>query len=116
MSVHTYMSVPILDDASMAASFNSNAILLARARASNIQLVFSGTPNGTFKLQSSCDVTFDPSLVTNWDDIPDSSQSVSAAGSHSWTVADRYKWVRVVYTRSSGTGLCDGNIFAVEEV
>ena len=78
-----------------------------------IQLVFTGTPNGSFKLQASCDEG-DPNApqeserddnISNWTDISGSSQSISAAGSHLWTVADAgYKWVRVVWTVSSSSG------------
>lgn len=100
---------------SMAASFNSSPFRLALAKKFNIQLSFTDTAAGTFKLQSSSDVTNNPALVTNWNDVPDSSQVISAPGLHQWTVGDPYKWIRVVYTRTGGDGLCEGVVFAVEE-
>lgn len=67
----------------------------------SIQLVFTGTPSGSFKLQCSNDDS-DPS---NWTDISGSSQTVSAAGSVTWNVENAgYKWVRVVYTFTASTG------------
>lgn len=111
------LSTQLFDDTSLAASFDSAAILVHRFNGFNLQLVFTGTPVGTFKLMCCNDMTYDAATAATktWDDIPDSSQAVSAAGSHTWIVSDRYKWVKVVYTRSSGTGTVDGTIFAVQE-
>jgi hypothetical protein len=111
-------SVGLFDDTSLGASFESSAILAHRFGGFNIQLVFTGSPVGTFKLQCCNDVTYDPGVAATktWDDIPDSEQAVSAAGSHTWIVSDRYKWVRVAWVRTSGTGTCDATFFAVQEV
>lgn len=116
MAIKNIISRVFIDDQSMSSSFNSSALRLLLAASSNIQLAFSGSPVGTFKLQSSADVTEVESELVNWDDIPDSSQAISAAGTHTWNINARYKWIRVVYTRSSGTGSCDGSVFAIEEV
>ncbi len=79
-----------------------------------IQIVFTGTPNGTFKLQASCDpvpnaretvgangvVTFSP---TNWTDVTNSSFTVVSSGSVFWNYDETVNWtyVRVVYTDAS---------------
>lgn len=77
-----------------------------------IQLVFTGTPGGNFKLQA-CNDEVDPRMpqaqieaaLVNWTDILDSAQVISAAGNHMWTVENAgYTWVRVVWTQTSGTG------------
>lgn len=71
-----------------------------------IQLAFTGSPNGTFKLQASVD-HYDPknpqnSTVSNWTDIANSSVTITAAGDHMWTVENAgYTFVRVVWTDSS---------------
>ena len=113
--IRNIISKLFITDASMGASFNSEALRLLRASEFSIQLVFTGSPVGTLKLQSSSDTTSLGGEVVNWDDIPDSSQGITEAGSHSWKVEERHKWVRVSYQRESGTGLCQGTIFAVEE-
>lgn len=115
MGIKNIISEVFIDDESMGASFNSEPLRLLLAPSFNIQLAFSGTPNGTLKLQSSADITHVPGEIVNWDDIPDSSQAISASGTHTWNINARYKWIRVVYTRSSGTGSCDGSVFAIEE-
>lgn len=77
-----------------------------------IQAVITGTPVGIIKLQGSCDAgtvgANSPPIgtgVTNWNDIADSSQAVSAAGIIDWNYNGAFfKWVRVVYTSTSGTG------------
>lgn len=79
-----------------------------------IQVVFTGTPTGSFKLQASCEgvskqnevigvngaVTYN---VTNWSDVANSSFSVTAAGNVFWNYDGNVNWtfVRVVYTDTS---------------
>jgi hypothetical protein len=78
-----------------------------------IQLQFSGTPGGNFKLQASNDPgridaassTVQVSDLAIWTDIADSAQTISAAGDHMWTVENAgYNWVRVVWTVTGGSG------------
>jgi hypothetical protein len=76
-----------------------------------IQVVWSGTPTGTWKLQASSDpvpqgsssqplTNYQP---THWSDITDSPFSVTIAGDYMWNVYDvMYNWVRLVYTDTSG--------------
>jgi hypothetical protein len=97
----------------MNANLNSPAMQLLNMVGFCIQVVFTGTPTGTFKLQGSNDsVVTSPSYVggtnssnfipTNWTDVADSSQAVSAAGSIVWNADSQYyNYVRVVYTDGS---------------
>ena len=100
----------------MNTTLNSQALQLENMFGYAIQIVFTGTPTGTFKLQSSCDpvtkanqvfganglVTYTP---TNWTDIANSSFTVAAAGNVEWNVTDvGYNYVRVVYTDGSSGG------------
>ncbi len=65
--------------------------------------------NGTFKIQASNDVapiqyssptTF---IATNWTDIPNASTSITSGSSALLTIPNMsYRWIRAVYTRSSG--------------
>lgn len=98
----------IIVSADMSANFESEPILLDQIYGFSFQSVFTGSPNGTFKLQASNDdvkLGFD---VYNWTDIADSSQAITAAGDITWNFDGCFfKWVKVVYTFSSGTGSCD---------
>lgn len=79
-----------------------------------IQLVFTGTPTGNFKLQSSCDPVPKANLVigangavvytpANWTDVADSTFTVAAAGNVMWNFrGSDFNYVRVVYTDTSG--------------
>lgn len=96
----------------MGASFNSTPVWLGHICNYAIQLVFTGTPTGSLKLQASNDEG-NPSLppaeqyagVSNWTDIADSGQAVTAAGNHMWQVSNAgYRWVRFVWSRTSSTG------------
>lgn len=91
----------------MNASFNSAALQLYQMYGFSIQAVWTGTPNGTFKLQCSSDpvtqINTPPVAPTNWSDVATSSQAVSAAGDYTWNVFEvMYNWVRLVYTDASG--------------
>lgn len=101
-------------DKSFAATFNGDPVKLESIEGYSICAAWSGGV-GTFKLQASNNAEIDnvgnltvaqmadPNAV--WVDITGSSVAVSGAGTQFWNVADvYYKWVRVVYTRSSGTG------------
>lgn len=91
---------------------NSVAVPLQNLMGYAIQVSFTGTPNGAFKLQSSCDnpanVTATGGLAsqflpTHWTDVAGSSFTVSAAGNVEWNYTfDMSSWVRVVYTDASG--------------
>jgi hypothetical protein len=76
-----------------------------------IQVFFTGTPTGTFKLQCSMDPAVAAEALpqasvfqpVNWTDIPQSSFAVTSAGNEVWNIQDiGYNWVRLVYTDSSG--------------
>jgi hypothetical protein len=96
----------------LSSSANLKPIWLGHVAIAAIQLVFTGTPAGSFKLQASCDKG-NPSAaseaqqysgVSNWTDVADSSETISAAGSLLWNIADPgYQWVRVVWT-ATGAG------------
>jgi hypothetical protein len=96
----------------MGSSFNLSPILLDHVANFSIQLAFSGSPNGRFKLQASNDSgrnkftqEKDLNSIVNWSDITGTSSSINGSGTLMWSLADiGYKWVRVVYTRTSGTG------------
>lgn len=88
---------------------NSTPMQLYEMYGFSIQVVVTGTPTGTFKLQASNDPVYASNIpagarvVTNWTDVASSSQVVSAAGSVMWSATDAmYNYVRVVYTDASG--------------
>lgn len=96
----------------LGASSNLRPLWLGHICNYAIQLVFTGSPVGAFKLQCSNDPgmpdggsTPQALSVTNWTDISGSSQSISAAGNIVWNVENAgYTWVRVAYTFTSGIG------------
>lgn len=72
-----------------------------------VQAVISAasSPVGSLKVQASIDAAGSP---TNWSDIPDTATAVSAAGSWIWNFSQtHFRWVRVVYTRTSGSATLD---------
>lgn len=102
---------------SMGASVTSIGLDLNQQVLGSISAIFSGSPVGTFKLQISNDIVpvnpsatnpvgSDPAgAVVNWTDYTGSSQAISASGDFTWNLLDiGYRWIRLVYTRSSGSG------------
>jgi hypothetical protein len=89
---------------SLAASANLSAIHMDIPSSVSIQLVFTGTPAGAFKLQISNDASdAKNSAPSNWTDVDSSSQTISAAGNHVYDYECRAEWVRVAWT-ASGAG------------
>ena len=91
----------------MNTTINSQALELLNMYGYSIQVVFTGTPTGTFKLQASSDpvngVSSGLNTPVNWTDVANSSQSLTAAGNYMWNVFDvMYNWVRLVYQDTSG--------------
>lgn len=105
-------NAPIVTDGSMGASINSNAVLMDQESGIAIQAVWTGTPVGNFTIESSCDVgqinpsTGQPSGISNW--VYYNGSTVAAGGDVGkliWNIEPiAVKWVRLVYTRTSGTG------------
>lgn len=96
----------------MVGSFDLRPLWLGHICNYSVQLVFTGSPVGTFSLQCSNDPgmpdggqTPQARSVTNWTVITGSSQAISAAGNIVWNVENAgYNWVRVHYVVTSGTG------------
>ena len=90
---------------SVSANFQTTPILLERVPSGYfIHGVFTGSPNGTVKLQASGDSGVD-APPTNWVDITDSTLTISGAQSVGWNVSQpRYRFVSVVYIAISGSG------------
>lgn len=95
---------------SLAADAELRPIWLGHIAYYSIQLVFTGTPDGVFKLQASNDAGSITSAgaaqqvsgIEHWTDIGSSSATISAAGDQMWTVENAgYAWVRVVWIASS---------------
>lgn len=111
-------NAPIIVAHSLAATFKSAAIYLEQDMVVSIQAIWSGAPVGNFSLQTSCNPA-QPLEGANipesdWTDYTGSSTAAGgAAGNVTWRVAtlgDR--WMRVVYTFTSGTGSVDARFNA----
>ena len=97
----SYKYASMVAAGNMTATITSSAVDLQDLNIYAIQAVYTGSPVGTLKLQVSVD-------GTNYDDYTGSSLAVSAAGSNTWKVsAAGERYVRLVYTFSSGSGTLD---------
>lgn len=131
-----FAQTQIITNGNMAsASVTSIGIDMNQQVVASISAAFTGSPVGTFKLQISNDIVpvaggslntngggnygaagipvgTDPAAnVVNWSDYTGSSQSISAAGNFTWNLLDMgYRWIRLVYTKTSGTGTVNAYI------
>lgn len=112
-----FAGVQILSNASMLSNINSIGIDVSQMALASIQAEWTGAPVGSFKLQISNDIlppapsTSNPvgpdpaANVRNWSDYTNSTTAVSGSGNFTWNmVYVGYRWVRLVYTATSGTG------------
>lgn len=95
----------------MSGSIASIGIDLQGVDSYAIQAVYTGSPVGTLKLQLSTDAVApgpDSNValnVVNWSDYTGSSLAISAAGDVMYKIdKGGERWVRLIYTRSSGSG------------
>lgn len=96
------------------ASFNSDAFEVRMMTKVAIVATVSGSAalNGTLKLQACVDHGQSTGQgadtvtgLTNWVDIAGSTSTVTADGSTLWNLSEMgFKWVRLAYTRTAGTG------------
>lgn len=112
-------------DSDLSTNQVSEPVWLGHIANYSIQIFFSGTPGGNFKLQMSNDfgnvqapVEADRDFkIDNWTDIADSALTVSAAGDVAWNYRDAgYRWVRVVWTQTSGSGTITSVRFNVKGI
>jgi hypothetical protein len=106
MRIKTESMLTDLSGTDLTSNITGPALWLGHIAFYAIQLVFTGSPNGEFKLQASLDepnkVNPQNTTITNWTDITGSAESVTAAGDLIWNVENAgYTFVRVVWTDSS---------------
>jgi hypothetical protein len=79
------------------------------------QAIATGTIAGTLKMQVSNDLVTTPATPpTNWTDVSGVSVAISGAGTALIPKTDlTYRWIRFVYTATSGTGNLTVNIDAL---
>lgn len=98
---------------SLGANYTSPPLYLSEHYALQIQAVWTGSPVGAFVLQTS--LNYQPGgngqgggpapVAGNWDTYPNSSISSSGFNSCTWDIpASGIRWIRVMYTSSSGSG------------
>lgn len=102
-----------LSGTAMAVGITSDPIWLGHIANYSLQIFFTGAPVGSFKLQLSDDLGYpnaaeEPNRdygISHWTDITPSNQAILAAGDHGYNVTNAgYRWVRLVWTPTSGSG------------
>lgn len=97
----------------MSASFVSDGFWLGHIVNYSISAVFTGSPVGSLQLEVSNDKGLEDKRLGGWDSTgvvhwtvdTQSPFAISAAGDVTWNVQNAgYRWVRVRWNRTSGTG------------
>ncbi len=109
-------TITLLTDVSMTGTttITSDPLPLDQIFGFAVQASWTGTPEGVFSLQASSQSPMGsqvgsggPDPITLWDTIAGSAASaVGSSGSFMWNVNTAfYRYVRLVYTNTTGTGL-----------
>lgn len=113
-----YQQTTIISACSMAGNCTSIGLDLNQMTQASIEAVFTGSPTGTLTIQVSADnvspcnqgqancVTYNPGgNVVNWVTYTGSSEPVASSGNFLYNLGFAgYRWLRLVYTASSGSG------------
>ena len=115
------MSVPLKDtlfeNESLGSDVFSRPIRIRYSKVDRISLhnLISGTPEGSFLIQISNDITEDQSLVTNWVDYPGSLTSILGITQLMYNMTDiTFRWIRLAYIRVNSTGNVTTNFVLVQ--
>lgn len=107
-------NVPVFSSDSLAGNLASTPIYVGHIMGWAVQGSWTGTsPSGDIKLQVSCDEgrsEEDPTGVTNWSDTDTVSVATNTGAFLLNKDAQYARWVRVIYTRTSGTGSISARI------
>lgn len=112
MSYNLLESFKVVSAGSLGANYTSPAIETAQQDNIGLQMNWTGTPTGVFSIQISMDYAQDyMGNVTNAGNWATIVNSITAVGSADVAYVDLNQmsapYVRVVYTRTSGTGAVD---------
>lgn len=113
-----YAQATLISACPMATACTSIGVDLNQMNLSSVEAVFTGSPVGTLTLQISSDnvppclqgqancVTYNPAgNVVNWVTYTGSSEAVSSSGNFLYNLTFvGYRWLRLVYAPTSGTG------------
>jgi hypothetical protein len=112
-TVNSRMTVAGAQTGDLSASFNTDPFSVGLRTSGAVQLVISGSAalNGTVKLQASNDPGNNPMTgmqnvtgVSNWVDVT-LPQAITVDGASMIDIASMgYRWLRLVYTRTAGSG------------
>lgn len=113
------ISIGYISTTDLTQAFNSQPVLIEHIYGYSVQVAFTGVFAGTFKIQVSNDKGVSPTV---WNDLANSSAAVvgGAYGGEAgiiWNVEKSfYRWFRVVYTPSSGTGTLTSAVMMIKGV
>lgn len=113
-----FVPINLLVNGNMSGDLSSIGIDMNQVPMASIQAVYTGSPVGLLKVQISNDIVqvaasptnpvgSDPAAnVVNWTDYTGSNEPVNGADNFVWNLLMvPYRWVRIKYIRTSGTGL-----------
>jgi hypothetical protein len=91
------------------ATLTSTPINIVDSYGVSITASYTGSPTGTLDLQVSNENSPIGSISEgSWEDVSLSADAVSSAGNTTWNIPGAYfRWARIKYTRTSGTGSLD---------
>jgi hypothetical protein len=96
-----------LNGTDMTSNIISDPIYVGNIINYSIQLVYTGSPNGSFSIQVSNDIVdsikdVKASDIVNWTTLSSTSTNITSSGDMIYEIPDiTYQWIRLVWTDSS---------------
>lgn len=113
MGIRTYGPYRVLSLGDMSGDLQSVGVDMLSLPFGAIEAIWTGNPTGTFSVDGSVDNVPSANLVTNW--YPTGTATNDPAGSASSALINLsgigFRWVRLSYVRTSGSGSLTVNIF-----
>lgn len=111
--VRTYGPFSILSSGDMSGDLQSLGVDMLSLPYGAVELVWTGTPTGTFSIDGSIDNVKAASSVVNW--YPTGTAIDSPAGASGSTLVNLtgigFRWIRVSYVSTSGSGSLNITLF-----
>jgi hypothetical protein len=118
MSMNVIPPTVIMNNVDISSSVNSSAVHILYSDNVNVQLVWTGTPTGSFDAQVSNTATLNPDGTISggtWDPLGISPAPAPSGSSGHYTISLNQldsAFVRIAYTAVSGSGHCTATLVA----
>lgn len=90
---------------SLSTGWESEPLYLDEIALLSLQVIFTGSPVGSFRLQCSGDRYNKTNPPANWTEVEGSTVAITEAGDITWNFEGvGFNWLKIIYTYTGGSG------------